>query len=179
MNQMKTIMLATFLSLAITIPGLTANFQGIEYSIIEKSNLGTHKCSINIRLENKVTKDFLHKLAKHLKDSEPQKYDRFFIAYLLPGMKPGAGAWATSHFNPELEVLILGTTIEEEKALRQTPKPLSDGLIGEWLDESPFIGAKYTLLKRGGKILMLRKFKDGSGREIEMVEKKAGQLFSV
>jgi hypothetical protein len=67
-------------------------------------------------------------------------------------MTQGAGAWATSHFNPNLEVKIWGTTIEEEKALMSKPKNLSGNIIGEWLDESSY-GAKYTLIKRNGKIM--------------------------
>ena len=147
-------------------------FQGVNYTVIEKTNLGTVKGSIVIRLEKKVTRDLLHKLALNLKEAQPRKYDRLFIEYYLPGMTPGSGAWATSHFNPNLEVRILGTTIEEEKALKARPKESSDEIIGEWLDESPYVGAKYTLMKKNGKIIMVRKFKDGSGSEKEMIQKK-------
>ncbi len=91
-------------------------------------------------------------------------------------MTPGSGAWATSHFNPNLEVKILGTTIEEEKALMSKPQKSSDKIIGEWLDESSY-GAKYTLIKRNGKIIMICKYKDGSGSEEEMIQKKqSGKL---
>ena len=92
-------------------------------------------------------------------------------------MTPGSGAWATSHFNPNLEVKILGTTIEEEKALMGGPKNSSGNIIGDWLDESPYVGAKYTFLKKNGKIIMIRKFKDGSGSEKEMIQKnQSGRL---
>ena len=139
--------------------------------------MGSIKLSIDIRLEQKVSKDFLQKLALKLRQEEPIKYDRIFICYLLPGMTPGAGVWATSHFNPNLKVEILGTTLEEEKALMSKPKDSSGKIIGEWLDESPYVGAKYTLLKRNGKIIMIRKFKDGSGSEKEMIQKKqSGKL---
>jgi len=134
------------------------------------------KLAIDIRLEQKVSKDFLQKLALKLRQEEPIKYDRIFISYLLPGMTPGSGAWATSHFNPNLKVEILGWPIEEEKALMSKPKDLSGEIMGEWIDESPF-GAKYTLLKRNGKIIMIRKYKDGSGSEEEMIQKKqSGKL---
>ena len=133
--------------------------------------MGSIKLSIDIRLEQKVSKGFLQKLALKLRQGEPIKYDRIFICYLLPGMTPGAGAWATSHFNPNLEVKIWGTTIEEEKVLMSKPKNSSDNIIGEWLDDSSY-GAKYTLIKRNGKIIMICKYKDGSGSEEEMIQKK-------
>jgi len=51
------------------------------------------------------------------------------------------------------------------------------GIIGEWLDESPYGGAKYTLLQKNDKIVMIRKFNDGSSSEIEMIQKKqSGEL---
>jgi len=176
---MKIVMTIFLISLALfaTDPVLAETFLGVNYTVIEKTNLQNIKGSIDIRLEKKVPKDFLQKLALKLRETELRKYDRLFITYYLPGMKPGSGAWATSHFNPNLEVKILGTTIEEEKALKDRPKDSSDEIIGEWLDESPYVGVKYTLMKKNGKIIMVRKFKDGTGSENEMIQKKhSGRL---
>jgi hypothetical protein len=176
MKKLWTILLIGSLSLFSTIPAFAGSFQGVKYTVVEKSNLGSIKSSIDIRLEKKVSKDFLQKLALKLRKAEPRKYDRMFITYYLPGMTPGSGAWATSHFNPNLEVKILGTTIEEEKALMSKPQKSSDKIIGEWLDESSY-GAKYTLIKRNGKIIMICKYKDGSRSEEEMIQKKqSGKL---
>lgn len=92
-------------------------------------------------------------------------------------MAPGAGAWATSHFNPNLEVRILGTTIEEEKTLKGKSEKLPGEIIGQWLDEVPYVCAKYTLIKNNGKIIMRQKFKNGSSSEKEMVQKnQSGRL---
>jgi hypothetical protein len=160
-----------------TVSLFAKSFQGVSYTIIEKSSMGSIKLSIDIRLGQKVSKDFLQKLALKLRQEEPIKYDRIFITYLLPDMTPGSGAWATSHFNPNLKVEILGMTIEEEKTLMSKPKDSSGEIIGEWLDESPYTAAKYSLLKKNGKIIMIRKFKDGSGSEEEMIQKKqSGKL---
>ena len=151
-------------------------FEGINYAVIEKSNWENIKCRISIRLEQKVSKEFLQKLAVKLRQEETIKYTRILISYYLPGMIPGSDPWATSHFNPDLDVKILGTTIEEEKALVSNPKNSSAETIGEWLDD-PYVGTKYTLLKNNGKILLIRKFKDGSSSEKEMIQKmQSGRL---
>lgn len=177
MKILPPIILLISLGLFAAVSVSANTFQGVNYTVIEKTNLGTVKGSIVIRLEKKVTRDLLHELALNLKKAQPRKYDRLFIEYYLPGMTPGSGAWATSHFNPNIEVRILGTTIEEEKALKTGPKESSDEIIGEWLDESPYVGAKYTLMKKNGKIFMVRKFKDGSGSEKEMIKKShSGKL---
>ena len=177
---MKNILAILIIATFIFFPAVSASaksFEGVSYTIVEKSSMGSIKLSINIRLEQKVSKDFLQKLALKLRQEEPIKYDRIFITYYLPDMTPGSGAWATSHFNPNLKVNILGMTIEEEKALMSKPKDSSAEIIGEWIDDSPYIGAKYTLVKRNGKIIMSRKFKDGSGSKEEMIQKKqSGKL---
>ena len=171
MKKILAILLITTFLLFAAVSAFAKSFQGVSYTIIEKSSLGSIKLSLDIRLEQKVSKSFLQKFALKLRQGEPIKYDRIFICYLLPGMTPGAGAWATSHFNPNLEVKILGTTIEEEKALMSKPQKSSDKIIGEWLYDSSY-GAKYTLIKRNGKIIMICKYKDGSGSEEEMIQKK-------
>ncbi len=171
MKKISAILLiATFLLLP-AVSVFAKSFQGVSYTIIEKSSMRSIKLAIDIRLEQKVSKDFLQKLALKLRQEEPIKYDRMFITYYLPGMTPGSGAWATSHFNPNLKIEILGTTIDEEKALINKSKKSSDKIIGKWLDDSPY-GAMYTLLNKNGKIIMILKNKDGSSSEKEMVRKK-------
>ena len=157
--------------------GKSLSNQDINYTVIEKSTLGSIKCSIDIRLEKKISKEALKQLALDLRDAESKQYDRMFILYYLPNMPPGAGAWATSHFNPNLEIKILGTTIEEEKALLVNSSNYSGEIIGKWLDEAPYVGATYTLYKKDSKILMSCKFKDGSSSEKEMIQKsQSGRL---
>lgn len=171
MKKLLTIVLiGTFLAFS-TITAFAESFQGVNYTIIEKSRLGSIKYSVDIRLSKKVSENFLQLLALKIRKEEPRKYDRMFITYYLPGMTPGSGAWATSHFNPNLEVKILGTTIEEEKTLMDEPKNSSGEIIGKWFNESLYSGAKYTFLKRDDKIIMIRKFKDGSSDEKEMIQK--------
>jgi len=176
MKNLWSIFLLILLGVFATVSVFAETFQGINYKVIEKTNLGTIKGSIEIRLEKKVTKDFLQKLAFKLWEDQPRQYDRLFLEYYLPGMTPGSGAWATSHLNLNLEVSILGTTVEQEKALKDSHKNLSGKIIGEWIDESSY-GATYTLIKKNGKIIMVLEYNDGSSSEKEMIKKKqSGRL---
>ncbi len=178
--QMKKLLIILIIGTLLLFPALLIfadSFDGVNYTVIKKSNMGTIKSLIIIRLEKKVSKDFLEKLALKLRKAEPRKYDRMFIHYYLPGMKPNFGAWATSDFDPNLKVQILGTTIEEEKALINDNTSLSGEKIGEWFDDSAGAGIKYTLLKRNNKIILVRKGKKGSEWEEEMIQKKqSGRL---
>lgn len=176
LRKLLSILLISFILAFPTVPALALTLDGINYTVIEKYNWENYKCRINIRLEQKVPKDFLQKLAVKLQQEETIKFARILISYYLPGMIPGSSPWATSNFNPDLEVKILGTTVAEEKALESNSKGSSAELIGEWFDD-PYVGTKYTLIKNNGKIFMIQIFKDGSRSEKEMVQRnQSGRL---
>ena len=62
---------------------------------------------LDIRLNREVQEDVLRSIAMELKSSDRKKYERTFMLYYLPGMEVDAGGWASTHFNPDLEVIIL------------------------------------------------------------------------
>ncbi|MGD9713528.1 MAG: hypothetical protein AB7V46_15900 [Thermomicrobiales bacterium] len=75
------------------------------------------KRMVTVRLDEPVDEETLGRLASDIHGSESGQYERTFITYLLPGMVDGAGAWATTHFNPDLEVRIVGFTVELQQQL--------------------------------------------------------------
>ncbi len=84
------------------------------YKILEESSLSNIKYTYEIGLSNnKLSKEELGQLAKTLKRKLDKDYERIFISYYLPGVKVGFGAWATTHFDPDLKVNILGRTEQE------------------------------------------------------------------
>ena len=93
----------------------------VSYSIIDSTATAGIKRSLDVRLNKRVAEDALRAMALKLKSQDSRDYDRTFITYYLPGMTVGAGAWATTHFQPDLEVKILGLWTEEEKKLSTAP----------------------------------------------------------
>jgi len=147
----------------------------VAYSIINSDTYLDWKRSLDVRLNKKVSEDTLREIAFKLKAQDPRSYERTFICYYLPGMKIGAGAWATTHFNPNLEVRIQGLTAEEENALKELPDDPSREVIGSWLDESLYIGGRVTIFSQSGKLFLERKYKDGSTETKELVERPSGR----
>ncbi|MDY0208213.1 MAG: hypothetical protein RBR82_16555 [Pseudomonas sp.] len=96
--------------------------KGANYSIISDNDFRNVKRSIDVRLDKKASAEVLNAIALKLKNMERKKYERTFIAYYLPNMEVGAGAWATSHFDPELDVRILGLTADEEEKMAKEAK---------------------------------------------------------
>jgi len=108
-------------------------------------------------------------IALKLRAGDSREYDRTFIVYYLPGMPVGAGGWATTHFDPTLDVRILGLTVQEERALVTEPVTSVRDVIGRWLDE--FSGSQIVIYREGGTLFVEQKFKDGSALKEELVEK--------
>lgn len=153
-----------------SIQSVPANFT---YSVINSDIVPGIKRSLDIRLNKKISKSDLRDLAFELKRQDSQRYDRTFICYYLPGMTVDHGAWATTHFNPNLEVRILSFTAEEDKALKKLPDDSSKKVIGIWLDESPFLGSRITIFRRNGKFFLEKVYKDGSSGTKEIVERSS------
>jgi hypothetical protein len=145
----------------------------VSYSIIDSSTLPGIKRSLDVRLNKKVSERTLRAIALNLKSQDSRNYDRTFIAYYLPGWTVDGGAWATTHFNPDLEVRILGLTAEEEENLVAEPASVTREIIGRWLDEGPFVANRITIFREDGRLFIEQMFKDGSSLKKEIVEKKS------
>ena len=88
-----------------------------QYTIIKEEKLSDIKTMIDVRLTSEVDKEILTKIANEIRKDGRGNFDRIFINYYLPEMEMGMGAWAISHFNPDLEVQIMGLTQEEKTQL--------------------------------------------------------------
>jgi len=129
------------------------------YQIIDSSRVGDAKCSLDIRLEHRLNEPELQPLALYIQGQHASGCQRVFLSYYLPGMEVGAGGWATTHFNPNLDVKILGLTVEEAGAR----PPLPDGeLVGRWISEMPAPNGFYTIVRRDGQPFGEWVFADGS-----------------
>jgi hypothetical protein len=126
---------------------------------------------LDVRLPRKVTEKELQAVALHLKGLARGEFQQTFIVYYVPGMEVGAGGWATTHFNPNLQVRILGTSEAEERELVGSPDsdPESD-VIGSWLDDRPFVGTRITFYREDGTTYRERRYRDGSSDRDVLIE---------
>jgi DNA-directed RNA polymerase subunit RPC12/RpoP len=154
------------------------------YTVEKRSHFKNVKLSLDVRIlkrdGRRPDREILRKLAETIyRRNEGPKYERVFICYYLPGMEINRGAWATTHYNPALEVRILGTTQEEEKRLANAAKagPLSsEDVVGRWRDRETAFPGVITILKENGEWIMTKTFADGSvSRDELVVEDSSGQ----
>ena len=145
----------------------------VSYSIIDSTTLRGIKRSLDIRLNKKVSERTLRALGFKLKSQDSRNYERTFISYYLPEMKVGSGAWATTHFNPDLKVRIFGLTAEQEEALKRQPDDPSRRVVGSWIDDS-IIGNRTTIFRQDGKLFMESTFADGSSWKRKIIAERSG-----
>lgn len=141
-------------------------------SVINEEVLLDQKRSLDIQLEEAVSEDELRSIAKWLKASDLKSYNRTFICFYLPGMQVGAGAWATTHFTPDLEVRILGPATEAlaGSSAKERTNDRSAGVVGRWLDPRPFMGG-ITIFRQKASLILETRFTDGSTNQKVVVEK--------
>jgi len=145
------------------------------YEIINEESLHNIKTSLNIRLKEKVNKNTLREIANELYSSR-NNFERVFIVYYLPGMEVDKGGWATTHFNPNLEIVILGT--ENDLKLNNNDQTEIKGkIIGSWIDNT--MGINYKLISDNKKLYMVQFFKDGSSLKENIIKKKIGGIESL
>lgn len=145
---------------------------GASYRIIKDEHLRNIKRSVDVRLPRAIGDADLERFAREIYAKDPG-YDRTFIVWLLPGMEPGAGAWATTHFNPTLEVRVLGLSVEDSQSLITHAREQS-GVEGRWLDQSPYIGGTILLRLIDGRLVVIHRFKDGSELQREVRHRRVG-----
>lgn len=142
----------------------------ISYEIIKKTFCQyAKKGMIDIKLEHKISEEQLESIALQLKQKIFRKAERVFMSYLLPDMKNGNGAWATTHFESnKFNIRINGFTIEQEDKLVDIFAADTRNIIGRWLDPSPFSNHGLTLFKNDSGIFLERNFSDGSNSTKEL-----------
>jgi len=119
----------------------------------------------------------LIEIANKLQGFKNNQHPRLWICYYLPDMEIDSGGWATTHFNPTLEVKILGLSKKEAKKLSH-PETVGNGekIIGSWLDKSARgLEGRITIYKKEDRLFMRKVYKDASEDNDECIRYKVGK----
>lgn len=142
----------------------------LDYEIISEDAYQNERRSLDVRLSQKVDEDALEALAYRLKEQASGAFERTFIVYYLSGMEVGAGGWATSHFDPELDVQILGVSEEASSQIENIRDQYGQDLIGIWENNQPGSAATFALFRTESGFGLEEIFADGSSRTLTVQE---------
>jgi len=158
---------------AVASTSATAIPADVTYTVIKDTNLRDIKRSVDIRLNKHVSENTLTAIAKAVRASDSTNYERTFIGYFLPDMQVKSVYWATTHYNPNLKVMILGLSADAVAKLSAKPEIINHDEIGRWLDESPFFGRRIVIFRDNGKLFMESTYKDDTSFTEENVESQS------
>ncbi len=148
-----------------------------QYSIIKETpNVALSKNNLQVRLEQKIDKETLTRLAHSLREDRKQ-YERLWIQYFLPETSL-SGVWATSSFTPSgIDININGSTSEEDE-LTSTVENIKGEIFGKWRSENSLMGATLVMYKTlQGETITRTKFDfKTKSRSEEVLEVPAGAL---
>lgn len=145
---------------------LPSNFK---YRIIkDESNPSIEKNQLQVEINLKLTEGQIATLAEELYNTK-DKQRRFYIFYNLKDNENSIVGWATSHFDPELEIAINGSTNTEDNKMLFEAKKVTGNIIGIF-DEQNYTFSLYTVYEDNGKIFVKTSFKNGQSMIEEMVK---------
>ena len=158
----------------------TAIPKDVSYTIINTDIMPRMKRSLDIRLNRRVSENVLRSIALKLKKKDKKQYKRTFICYYLPGMTVGAGAWATTHFNPNLQVQILGLSSKLESEIKKSTQDYSGKSLGRWIDHG-IAGGVITIYRQEDELFLEQIFNDKSKLREELIKRasKYGVCFDI
>lgn len=134
-----------------------------KYKIVKDDSLRDVKRTVEVVLKERIEEDLLLKIAQQIYDNRSHDYERTFIGYRIEGEDAGP-YWATTNYNPNLEINFIGTKKQEhEKLIAQKANDLKD-VIGIWLSQN---GPEHKMVayKKNGKVFIRYIYHDGSSFE--------------
>lgn len=146
----------------------------LDYEIIGEDTYQNDRRSLDVRLNRKVDEDVLRTLAHRLRSQASRSFERTFVVYYLPGMEVDAGGWATSHFDPELDVEVLGVPEDGGTRLQEIRAEHGEDLIGVWERNHPGLSGTFALFRTDTGFWLEWIYPDGSSRTLKLREMLSG-----
>ncbi len=153
---------------------MNLNNNSIDFEIIkEEKDLTFQKTNIEIRLKEEVSLVQLKHIALKLK-KERSSLKKLWIFYYLPEHELGNGAWATTHFKPDLKVEILGAT--KESRIELNSRKVTGHVIHIWKDNDAIMPSKIYLVEENKNLVIKTVYAKSSltssGELVEKVTQK-------
>ncbi|WP_445768807.1 hypothetical protein [Rheinheimera sp.] len=160
-NQLKlSIALASLLAVVAACSDNTTELP--HYKITEDTVKGSIKRTVEVELSARTDEATLQALAKEIHGLSDANVERTFIGYRLANDK-NQGYWATTHYNPNLEVQILGESASDYEKIKNTASP-SGEVIGSWMANWGY-EYKMTAYNKDGKTYIQSVYSDGTSSD--------------
>lgn len=134
----------------------------------EEPNKGFNKTKLVIELNKKVDKKVLTEIAKELRATK-KDYATVYMMYYVEGMDKSGASWATTHYTPNLEVDILGST--EKQDVKAAKVAVTGNVLNKWENKMVMMESTMYLVEEDGKLIMKSILKSDGSMMVEEVKK--------
>jgi hypothetical protein len=131
-----------------------------DYTIIKDTITAPYKRSVEVSLSSRTNEETLYTLAEKIHSQSNIDVQRTFISYKIVGDHKNQAAWAITHYNPNLEVKILGESSSIYEQLKKSKEPEGE-IIGSWMVNWGY-EYKMTIYKKWDLFYIKKTFGDGS-----------------
>jgi hypothetical protein len=112
------------------------DISNVHYSIVSAQYKNPVRCVLSVRLNKKIPQSQLAMIANKIRQESDCVSDIIYIAFLLPEIKLGSGAWANVDFTPNIKIKFLGPSLEKEQEFKAKIIGENIEVIGRWVDNT-------------------------------------------
>lgn len=140
------------------------------YLIVSDDKRGNITRKVQVELSKRVTRQQLEIIANEIKNADKETYERTFIMYRIKGEKSVA-AWATSHFDPNLEIKFIGLNADDFRKLLSLKHDVEGEVIGAWVSPNGFTDHIDVIYKNDKQYLKQDFYLDATMDPDELIKK--------
>lgn len=124
--------------------------QAPEYEVLKDEVDGRIKRTVEVELSSRTDEELLEGIAEEIYDLSKKKVERTFIGYWIAGEDNTQGYWATTHYNPDLDVKIMGLSGSDYDELVNTKAQVDGEIVGTWMINRGALEYKAVAYKKDG-----------------------------
>lgn len=147
-----------------------------EYTVVSDEYMASIKRTVEISLPARISSSDLKAIAEAIKATSTRATDRTFIGYRIAG-EPMSRYWATTHYNPGLNVQPLGMSAELYKEFQAYDLAAKyPNAVGAWISDVSSANL-LVMYRKGDELYMDFVFDDGIITEaLKITERKGAPL---
>jgi hypothetical protein len=124
---------------------------------VTKDESDRYKRSVEVLLPDRISEQQLAEVAAYLHQG---REGNTFIGYYIEGEADYA-YWATTHYDPEMTVRIIGSNQSQEQALSNSAESEGAEVLGRWRVSRGY-NSIITITETDGEKRLIQRFQDGS-----------------
>lgn len=141
----------------------------IDYEIITDDKKRNITRKVSVELPERISEQQLRQVANEIKNEDSNSYERTFIMYRIKGEKSVA-AWATTHFDPNLDIHFIGLSSDDFKKLLNLKLDIGGEVVGRWISPNGLTDHIVVFYKKNKKYFKQDFYIDATLKPYELLK---------